>query len=905
MFRQIKCFLYLVLCFQSLKGQLPPDFSDQIISDEWNLPLGMAFDENGNMFVWEKAGRVYRADSSGTKIEPPILDIQEEVGNWRDHGLLGFTLDPNFINNGHFYLLYAVDRHHLLNFGTSQYHPDSSSSFQASIGRVCRFTADPANDFTTLIPNSRRVLLGESISTGFPLYHESHGVGSLVFGEDGTLLVSCGDGNSNQGVDIGGNEFGSYAEQALNDGIISPEEDMGSFKSQYLGSLGGKVLRIDPETGDGIPSNPFYDPDNPRAAISRIWAYGFRNPYKMILVENTGSHNPEEGNPGTLMIGDVGASQWEELNIARSGGLNFGWPFKEGLIPFWGFWNSTAPESPLAPNPLFGSGCSQEFFNLRDLYAEARSDNTGIFPNPCNNAVPIPESAYPRMETLPVLTWGHNEYNLPTKTFVPVFDTDGSYSATDISSADSPIESDLFDGNSSIAGTFYKGDNFPEYYRGLYFHADYSGWIKVMHFGEDFKLEKIEPFHDDSRQIIQLIEHPINGCLYYISFRNGGSIHKICYGGNPPPIARINADTIYGTSPLTVQFDASQSYDPFGLPITYHWDFGDGTESTDIAPSHQFVSNSSAPSPFVVKLTVTDSLEVEGMDEIIISLNNTPPEVEIINPRDSSFYSMKGNTIYRLDAEVSDIEHSDSELTYEWQTALHHNSHNHPEAPSYERNPLAVITPAGCEIDATYWFRVRLTVSDAAGLQTTKEVDIFPYCGPDFFSLGNLQADVNESSVVLNWDIISEDDVLHYEIQRSPFFETIGIVAASGIGDYSFTDTAPMNGDNFYRIKAVRPDGVFDYSNSVKASFPPKGDFVLYPNPARDMFTIEMSRTKSELISLELYDTAGKQLINSQWITNQGVAFKQSIITQALSKGLYFYRVKDGESTNEGTLMIR
>jgi len=173
------CYLIALLATQSVMGQLPADFSDQIINNDWEMPMGIAFDETGRMFVWEKAGRVYKADAEGNKINPPLLDIHEEVGNWRDHGLLGFTLDPDFINNGYYYLLYAVDRHYLINYGTPQYHPDSSSSFQASIGRITRYTADPSSDFSTTIENSRQVLLGSSSSNGIPLYHESHGVGSF------------------------------------------------------------------------------------------------------------------------------------------------------------------------------------------------------------------------------------------------------------------------------------------------------------------------------------------------------------------------------------------------------------------------------------------------------------------------------------------------------------------------------------------------------------------------------------------------------------------------------------------------------------------------------------------------------------------------------------------------------
>ena len=72
----------------------------------------MQFSPAGRMFVWERDGRVWIVDSDNPVLQP-FLDINDEVGGWRDFGLLGFTLHPNFENNGYVYLLYVVDRHHL------------------------------------------------------------------------------------------------------------------------------------------------------------------------------------------------------------------------------------------------------------------------------------------------------------------------------------------------------------------------------------------------------------------------------------------------------------------------------------------------------------------------------------------------------------------------------------------------------------------------------------------------------------------------------------------------------------------------------------------------------------------------------------------------------------------------
>src|SRR5206468_1357917 len=119
------------------------------------------------------------------KLAPPLIDISEEVGGWRDFGLLGFALHPNFQQNGYIYLAYTVDHHHLARFGTSGYRASSNEYFMATIHRVTRYTASASNDFRSVDLASRKVLVGESITNGFPSLYQSHGIGSLVFGADG------------------------------------------------------------------------------------------------------------------------------------------------------------------------------------------------------------------------------------------------------------------------------------------------------------------------------------------------------------------------------------------------------------------------------------------------------------------------------------------------------------------------------------------------------------------------------------------------------------------------------------------------------------------------------------------------------------------------------------------------
>ena len=154
----------------------------------------------------------------------------------------------------------------------------------------------------------------------------------MVFAADGTLLASCGDGGSYTTTDAGSASETYYA-QALSDGIIRSNENVGALRSQMINSLNGKILRFDPSTGNGVSSNPFYSSSSPRSAKSRVWALGFRNPFRISIKPNTGSTNPAIGDIGEIYVGDVGWNTYEELNIMKLQGTNCGWPLLEGITP--------------------------------------------------------------------------------------------------------------------------------------------------------------------------------------------------------------------------------------------------------------------------------------------------------------------------------------------------------------------------------------------------------------------------------------------------------------------------------------------------------------------------------------------------------------------------------------------
>ncbi len=173
------------------------------------------------------------------------------------------------------------------------FHPDYSNngrlfvnfvSDREGIARsyVSEFEVDP-EDPNRVQAGSERVLFSVDQATYY------HNGGLLLFGPDGYLWCGLGDGHG-------------------------PPE-VAQDNSNLLGAL----LRIDVDNGDpyGIPNdNPFVDDAQAR---DEIYAYGFRNPWRFSIDHET----------GRIFVADVGADDWEEVNLVEAGG-NYGWPMMEG-----------------------------------------------------------------------------------------------------------------------------------------------------------------------------------------------------------------------------------------------------------------------------------------------------------------------------------------------------------------------------------------------------------------------------------------------------------------------------------------------------------------------------------------------------------------------------------------------
>ncbi len=308
-----------------------PGFSESVIWDGLTEPADMVFAPDGRVFVAEKSGLIKVLPNLNATTPVIAADLRTQVYNFWDRGLLGIALDPQFPARPYVYALYAVDA---VIGGTPPRwgQPGVTSD-------PCPTPPGPTADGCVVSARlSRLTLSGSSVVNEQVLINDwcqqypSHSAGSLVFGPDGKLYASGGDGASFTFVDYGqaGQPRNPCGDPSVPVGAnqTPPDAEGGALRAQDLRTpldptgLDGTIIRIDPDTGAGAPGNPLSASADPNAR--RIVGMGMRNPFRFAF------------RPGTTEIwfGDVGWSSWEEINrIPRADDAavdNFGWPCYEG-----------------------------------------------------------------------------------------------------------------------------------------------------------------------------------------------------------------------------------------------------------------------------------------------------------------------------------------------------------------------------------------------------------------------------------------------------------------------------------------------------------------------------------------------------------------------------------------------
>jgi hypothetical protein len=255
-------------------------------------------------YVVDMVGTIWQLHD-GKLSDDPFLDLRDAVQlgagfdqttlTYDERGLVGLAFAPDYESSGLFYVAITPSR-------------ANGRGLPVNQDQVLEFQRKDAS-----APELTRTLL--DVGSSSALLGNIHNFNTVRFGPDGYLYVGSGDGG----------------------GVACNDAERGA--AQDIGSVFGKILRLDPSAGApyGAPGNPFAANGDPR-----VFHYGVRNPFRFSFDRQTGD----------LYLGDVGQDTYEELDFAPSGssGMNFGWPTYEANAPCPGsFTPISGPSEPSAP----------------------------------------------------------------------------------------------------------------------------------------------------------------------------------------------------------------------------------------------------------------------------------------------------------------------------------------------------------------------------------------------------------------------------------------------------------------------------------------------------------------------------------------------------------------------------
>jgi PKD repeat protein len=217
-----------------------------------------------------------------------------------------------------------------------------------------------------------------------------------------------------------------------------------------------------------------------------------------------------------------------------------------------------------------------------------------------------------------------------------------------------------------------------------------------------------------------------NDALYYLTWASPPGLHRLSYtgGANRRPTAVADASPTNGILPLDVNFDASDSSDLDDDPLTYEWDFGDGSQpEMGATASHRYETAGT----YTATLSVTDPGGAEDVDTIRIDAGNLPPTPSIGTPApDKRFAVGESITVTGSATDPEDGPLADSALS--WEVVKHHATHEHPYLPPTIGSEASITAPFPEDFASTTntHLEIRLTATDSRGLSATVAQDLRP-----------------------------------------------------------------------------------------------------------------------------------------------------------------------------------
>ncbi|HWY17293.1 MAG TPA: PQQ-dependent sugar dehydrogenase [Solirubrobacteraceae bacterium] len=306
------------------EGVIAPCFESTTLASGLDFPTTVTWAPDGRMFIAEKFGYVRVVKPDGTLLAGPLIDIHDHVVNTGDRGLLGLAASAPVDEQGdiRLYMLYThgepsttttqiadstlawvlVKPDDSIEGGTTKSGVTTDPTEHTVIGSVKITGPSELSSCTAGSPNCG--CLSENTDC-IPSEGYTHSIGTVqVDPKDGSLWIGSGDGYND----------GAYTEAS---------SAVYHLRSQDSESLAGKIIHVKSD-GSGFPSSPFCASSTDTTDnCSKVYAKGFRNPFRFTLRQVGGVTQP--------VVGDVGEGNWEELNDVHRG-FNGGWPCYEGNV---------------------------------------------------------------------------------------------------------------------------------------------------------------------------------------------------------------------------------------------------------------------------------------------------------------------------------------------------------------------------------------------------------------------------------------------------------------------------------------------------------------------------------------------------------------------------------------------
>ena len=271
-----------------------------------------------------------------------------------------------------------------------------------------------------------------------------------------------------------------------------------------------------------------------------------------------------------------------------------------------------------------------------------------------------------------------------------------------------------------IIGPLYRGGMFGAPYTGSLFFADYSrNSITYLPLKADGSGTAGAPVTFDTATYGCIgMESGPDGSLWLNSIYGIERIYTA--GGNQPPtISKATASTQAGPLPLVVSFQGLAT-DPEGKAVTYAWDFGDGTTSTQQNPTKTY----STSGTYAAYLRVSDGSMVSTSTQIKIEAGNKPV-VKITSPVPN--IKFVANQVITL---AGTATYNGNPVTatsaFVWNVLLFHDDHTHPIVTNAAGPSTTLTIPSfGHSFEYNTYFILSLTCTQG-GLQTIASVNIYP-----------------------------------------------------------------------------------------------------------------------------------------------------------------------------------